>query len=114
MNTFVSDRKRVTYANSGGAISSGDLVILASGTTGACGVAVTDIAANTGTGEVEVDNIHVLPKNVGEVFTFWQVLYRDASTGKLTNEASGNTRAGRCTAAADSAATTATCLLNAV
>ncbi len=113
MNTFRHAGKRIPYTNSGSAISSGDVVVLASGATGFIGIAVTGIDATTGKGELEVTGVHELTKKSGDAFTAGGLVYWDASNKQLTSTSSGNTRAGRAAAAAASDATSADVILNA-
>lgn len=108
---YINEGKRITYSNTGSAISSKDVVVVASGVSGIIGIALVDIAATTGTGQLEITGRHTLPKATGEAFTLGQVLYWDGTqlTGTSTTT---YTRAGRCASAAASAATTADVLLN--
>src|SRR4051794_11848152 len=84
----------IPYANTSSAIAAGDMVVIASGSTGYVGVAKGDIAATTGTGTVQTRGLVTAPKTVGEVFTNGQIVYWDGTylTGTST---STNTRAGR-------------------
>jgi predicted RecA/RadA family phage recombinase len=109
--TFVNDGKRILYTNTGSAIVAGDVVVLASGTSGNIGVAVTNIAATTGTGVVEQVGRYTMPKASGEAFTQNQVLYWDGTQLSGTSTTT-STRAGRAAAPAASAATTADVVLN--
>lgn len=117
MKTFVNAGNRIPYSNSGSAIASGDVVVLVAGASGYVGIAVTDIAATTGTGEICIggypEAVHVLAKHATEAFTPGQVLYWDATNHRLTGSSTGNTRAGRSDQAYGSAATTANVILNA-
>jgi predicted RecA/RadA family phage recombinase len=119
MITNQQSGNRITYTNPGAAILSGAVIVLASGTSGMIAIAVTDIPASTATdptGEVCIggypEGIHKLAKKVGDVFTIGQLIYWDATNTRLTSTSSGNTRAGRCTEAAASAATTAKIKIN--
>ena len=104
---------RILYSNTGSAIAAKDVVVLASGTTGKIGIAVADIAATTGTGQVELRGEWQLPKTTGQAYTVGQLVYWTTSTSKVTSVAtSTNTRAGRITQAAASAATTCRVLIN--
>jgi predicted RecA/RadA family phage recombinase len=79
-------------------------------------IAVTDIAATTGTGEICIggwpEGVHILTKKSGDVFAIGDLVYWDSGNTRLTSTSSGNTRAGRVTEAAASAATTAKIKLN--
>lgn len=106
--TYLRKGNRIPYSNSGSAISAGDVVPLASGSTGMCGVAVTDIAATTGTGEIEIEGEFTVDKATGEAFTVGQIVYWDDSNNNATGTSSTTFyRLGRVTEAAASAATTA-------
>ncbi len=115
---LVQRGNRINYPNTGSLIGSKQVVVLASGTSGFCGISVTDIAATTGTGELAIgggdERIWNLPKTSGQVYTIGQVLYWNASTGAVSSTATTtNTRIGRAAAAAASAATTVNIILNA-
>jgi predicted RecA/RadA family phage recombinase len=109
--TFVSDGKRILYSNTGSAIAAGDVVVVASGTSGIVGVAIVAIVATTGTGQLEIKGRYTMPKASGEAFTQGQVLYWDGTQLSGTSTTT-STRAGRAAVAAASAATTADVLLN--
>lgn len=117
MTSLYAQGNRYPYTNTGAAINSGDVVVLVSSTTaGFIGIALTNIAATSGTGELCVGNypegVFTLTKNAGEAFTDGQVLYWDAANKWLTGTAGSLTRAGRSYGTALSAAVTATILLN--
>lgn len=117
MATVVFKRgNRYSYSNTGSAIASGAVVVLVSGATGFIGVAMTAIAATTGTGELIIgggdERVVTLAKNVGEVFTDGQLLYWDNSNFWLTGASTGMTRAGRSYGTANSAAATAQFIIN--
>ncbi len=107
---------RITYSNTGAAIGSKQVVVIVSGASGLIGITVDAIAATTGSGEVSIgggdERVWTLPKKSGDVFTAGQVVYWDSTNSYLTTTSSGNTRAGRVSAAAASAATTANLILN--
>jgi predicted RecA/RadA family phage recombinase len=106
--------ERITYSNSGSAITAGTLIAIATGASGSCGVALVDIAATTGTGTVDVKpgkRFNTVPKASGEAFTQLQILYFDGTQLTGTNTTT-NTRAGRAAVAAASADTTCELLLN--
>lgn len=99
---------RITYSNTGSAITAKDVVPLVVGSSGCVGIAINDIAATSGTGPVQIDGVWTLPKATGEAFTLGQMLYWDDSNNNLTGTSSSTFyRVGRATAAAASAATTA-------
>ncbi len=108
---YVNDAHRVNYSNTGSAISAQDVVVIASGTSGKIGIAISDIAASTGTGEVEVFGRFTLPKTTGEAFTQYQALYWDGSALTGT-ETTTYTYAGRAAAAAASADDTADVIIH--
>jgi len=97
-------------------VTRGDVVVLVSGSTGFIGIAVTAIAATTGTGELAIGKfdecVFTLAKHTGEAFTDGELLYWDATNKRLTASSTGNTRAGRSYGTAASAATTANVILN--
>lgn len=72
----------ITYANTGSAISSGDVVPV--GFYG-CGVALTDIAATTGIGEVALTGVYRFTRNASDVFTIRQKVWWDASAEEVVN-----------------------------
>lgn len=107
---------RLPYTNTGSAIAAGDLVILNSGTTGLVGVALTDIAATSGTGEVAIGggDERIFPttnKATGEAWTIGQPLFSDGTNITSTSSTTFN-RVGRAAAAAASADTTGSIILN--
>lgn len=112
MNTFSYSGHRIPWTNStGSAVASGALVIVRSGASGVCGIAVTDIA-NGSTGEVEISGVHTLTASTG-AWAQGALVYRNASTGALTGTASGATLAGFSPVAKTTAATTGLVVLNA-
>lgn len=111
MNTWTQTGHRLTYHNSGSAIASGDIVIVRSGASGKIGVAVTDIPATTGKGELSISGVHTLPKASGAL-SFGDVVYFNSGNGNLTATATGNTRAGTVVEAATTAATHVKVLVN--
>ncbi len=117
MTNLVQTGNRILYTNTGAAITSGSVVVLVSGSSGILGIAVTDIAATTGTGQVSLggypEGVFSLAKKSGDVFTALQAVYWDSANSRLTTSSSGtNTLAGRVTQAYASAATTANLILN--
>ena len=70
----------ITCANSGSAIAAGDVVVM--GHT--IGIALTDIAATTGSGAVAVEGVFSgVPKVTAAVFTQGEKLIWDVSAGKF-------------------------------
>jgi predicted RecA/RadA family phage recombinase len=61
MNNKIHEGSTLSYANAGGAIASGAPVVVGN----QIGVAITDIAASTGTGELAMDGVFELPKTAG-------------------------------------------------
>jgi predicted RecA/RadA family phage recombinase len=110
MNTYRNDGNRILYSNTGSAIAAGDIVIVRSGTSGVCGIAVTDIAATTGTGQLSVGGVHELPKVSGAI-TAGALVYR-GTAGTVTTTSTSGTLLGYATAAATTAATTAFVMVN--
>lgn len=102
----------VTYSNSGSAISSGDVVVLGGADAKKCrvGIAMDDIAATSGTGQVAVTGCWSFPKVSAAVITQGQSVNWDASAGEVDNNAA-TSAAGDVVqfgmADADGAATTA-------
>ncbi len=113
--TYYAPGARLTYSNTGSAIVAGDVIVLASGTTGMLAIALVAIAATSGTGEVAIgghdERIWILPKSTGEAFTVGQLVYWDGTNLGGTSTTT-STRAGRIAEAAASAATTAKLILN--
>lgn len=110
--TFYQEGRRQLYTNAGSAIVAGDVVILRSGTSGKCGVAVADIAATTGTGQVETRGVFkTTAKTSGEAWTHGQVLYTDGTSITSTSSTTF-TRVGTAVGTAASADTTAYFELN--
>ncbi len=110
----VNNGDRILYTNTGSAIAVGDVVPVATGATGFCGVAVVAIAASTGTGVLDVKpgKRFTLLKASGEAFTQGQILYWNTSTGLTGTNTTTNTKIGRAALAAASADVTADCLLH--
>lgn len=106
---------RLLYTNTSTAITAGDVVVIASGTSGICGIALVDIAATTGTGQVCIgggdETVWSVTKTSGEAWTQGQVLYWDGSAVTSTSSTTF-TRIGRAAYAAASAATTGYVILN--
>jgi predicted RecA/RadA family phage recombinase len=89
------------YSNSSTAISSGDPVVIGN----RLGVAITDIAATTGVGSVQMVGVFQLDKDADESFTQGDALFYDASDSTLTKTATGNTWAGYAFEGAETSAT---------
>lgn len=112
MNTFRATGRRLAYSNTGGAISSGGVVALVTGASGYIGIAVTDIAATTGTGELETEGVHELAALSTATWSVGQTIYWDVGNNRLTNASTGNTRAGRAATAKTNGQTTGQVKLN--
>lgn len=101
MTNKVSDGKTIQYTNTGSAIVSGQCVPYGNLAT----FAVTDIAATTGVGALEVANgIYTVTAATG-AWTVGQPLYM-VSDGSFTTASTGNTACGFAAAAKTTAATT--------
>lgn len=100
-----SGRKTKITAPTGG-YSSGDIVPLRTGTSGWCGIAVSDALVSE-TVVVEYGHQVEVTKNTGtgESFNHGDLVYHDASTGVATATSTGNDLMGAC--AEQSAVTTA-------
>lgn len=109
MNTYIGTGHRQSYTNATSTdIESGDVVVLED----SIGVAVTDIAAGGGTGEIEVSGEHTLPANNTATWNQGAQLYWDASPGEIVASSSGNTPAGFAVTAKTNPQATHTVLLN--
>jgi predicted RecA/RadA family phage recombinase len=95
MKTYRAAGRRLAYTNAGGAIVSGAVVALVAGASGYLGIAVTDIAATTGQGELETEGVHELTALSTATWSVGQTIYWDVGNSRLTNASTGNTRAGR-------------------
>ena len=71
------------------------MVALIAGAAGYLGIAVTDIAATTGTGELETEGVHELTALSTATWTVGQAIFWDVGNSRLTNASTGNTAAGR-------------------
>jgi len=91
MDTFIKNAHRITYSNAGTAISAGDVVVM--GTL--LGIAVADIAATSGVGEVEIDGVHDLDAKTSDAWVIGAQIYWDSGNDELTDTEYGNTAAGR-------------------
>jgi predicted RecA/RadA family phage recombinase len=101
MNNYQQAGEIMEYSNSGSAISSGDFVVIGN----RVGCAITDIAATTGTGSVQMTGVFTGDKDGDEAFTQGQELFYDTSDGTFTGTATGNKWAGYAFEAASSAST---------
>ncbi len=103
----------MTKAAPTGGHTSGDLVIVRAGTSGLCAV-VEDTKLVGVTTVLQYGHQVKIPKLVttGNAWSQGDLLYRDSSTGKLTNTVTGNALAGAATAAALLADTEAWAQLN--
>ncbi len=106
---FVSEPWRIAWTNSGGSAVAAKAVVVIGSIIGIALDAVTTGA----TGVLEIGRIWSLPKHAGETWVQGDELYWDATNRYLTLTSTGNTRAGRATANAASAASTANINLNA-
>lgn len=110
MKNYLQAGDTITYTNTGStAISSGDPVQIGS----LFGVAITDIAATSGTGEVKLCGVFELDKTASQAWTQGALLYWDATNSKATTASSGNKIIGCAWAAATAAATEGQVRLNA-
>ncbi len=97
------DGKTITYDNAGSAISSGDVVVIGN----SIGIAITDIAATTGTGAVQIEGVATVAAENDAAFSQGDELFWDTSAKEATKTANANTvSAGMCFAAKASSATT--------
>lgn len=109
MADYVSEDCAVQYTTTpavaaGAVVMMGDLI----------GVANRPIAAG-GTGSVDIDGIHSMPKAAaasGAAISQGAIVYWDATAGNITTTATGNKRAGKAAADASSTATTVRVILN--
>lgn len=76
---YVQDGDVIEYANSGAAISSGDVVVVGN----QIGVALVDIAATTGTGSVAMAGVFDLPKVNAAVISQGENVMWDSSAGSF-------------------------------
>lgn len=78
------DGKVITYSNTGSAITAGSVVVMSH----MIGIALTDIAATTGTGAVAVEGVFSgIPKVTAAVFAVGEKLIWDTSAGKFDDAA---------------------------
>lgn len=78
------DGKVITYSNTGSAITAGSVVVMSH----MIGIALTDIAATSGTGAVAVEGVWSgIPKVTAAVFAVGEKLIWDTSAGKFDDAA---------------------------
>jgi len=80
---YIQDGEVITYANSGAAITSGSVVAMSH----IVGVALVDIAATTGTGQVAISGVFEVPKVTASAIVAGEKLLWDSSAGKFDNSA---------------------------
>jgi predicted RecA/RadA family phage recombinase len=80
---YVNDGTVVTFANTGAAISSGDVVVVGN----LLGVAIVDIAATSGTGTVQIEGVFDLPKVDAAVIAQGEMVIWDVSAGEFDDDA---------------------------
>lgn len=85
----------ITITAPTGGLSSGDVHVVRSGTSGCCGIVIADAAFGAAC-ELTMVGVHPLPADNGTAKTFGigDVLYWDGS--ELTKTATSNTRIGTC------------------
>jgi len=78
---YIQEGKTITYANTGTAIVSGQVVVIGN----SLAVALGDIAATSGSGSVMVDGVFELPKTAGasSAIAFGTLPIWDVSAGKF-------------------------------
>jgi predicted RecA/RadA family phage recombinase len=103
---YVGEGKVLDYANTGSAISAGDVVVMQD----TVGIALVDIAATTGVGAVAIEGVFTVPKTTGTAWVMGDNLDWDTSAGEfhkgLTAASGDVASAGIAAAAAASAAAT--------
>jgi len=113
MNSFVHSGVRIPYANTGSLISSGGVVVLGVGPNRFIGVAVADIAATTGTGELAVDGVFALTFLSTDTGSVGDVVWWDTANSRCTVTRSSTTvYAGRLALAKGNGDTTGNVRLN--
>lgn len=80
---YVTEGNVITYANTGAAISSGDVVVVGE----QVGVALEDIAATSGSGVVQLDGVFNLAKVDAAVIAQGESVIWDASVSKFDDNA---------------------------
>jgi predicted RecA/RadA family phage recombinase len=87
---YVREGKTLTYSNTGSAIAAGSLIVI--GHT--LGVALVDIAATSGVGEVAIEGVFTLPKVTTAVITAGMMLLCDVSDSNKFDVATASPAAG--------------------
>ncbi len=115
---YVGPGETIDYANSGAAISAGDVVEINGSTHSILGVALTDIAATTGVGAVAIRGVFTLPKASGAVIGQGQAVFWDTSANNCDDDAAtkaaGDFTCGVAVAAAGNGTTTVDVYLSGV
>ena len=88
MKTLVRPSGKINYVNAGAAISAGDVVDL--GTM--IGIAIVDIAASTGEGQIALDGVHELAKENSVAHAVGDLVYYDGT--ECTKTPGSSTLAG--------------------
>ena len=83
----VGDGPSITYTNSGAAISAGDVVVMGSAGIVTVGIALTDIAASGGVGEVAIEGEFDMLATTGAAFEAGESVDYDSSTGLVDDNA---------------------------
>lgn len=80
---FVRNGDTVLYTNTGAAISAGDVVVVGQ----QIGIALVDIAATTGTGELAMHGVWTVPKVSAAVIANGEAVIYDVSAGEFDDNA---------------------------
>ena len=80
---FVRDGKTLQFTNTGSAISSGDVVVVGQ----QIGIALVDIAATSGTGEVAMEGVFTVAKVSAAVIAQGESVIWDASASAFDDNA---------------------------
>lgn len=80
---YVNEGTVLTFANTGAAISSGDVVVVGE----ILGVALEDIAATSGTGAVQIEGVFDVPKLDAAVIAQGEGVIWDSSEGSFDDNA---------------------------
>lgn len=80
---FVRDGDTVLYSNTGAAISAGDVVVVGQ----QIGIALVDIAATSGSGELAMKGVWTVPKVSAAVIANGESVIWDASAGEFDDNA---------------------------
>lgn len=104
---YVNGASTIEYSNTGSAIASGDIVVMGD----IVGVAITDIAATTGVGTVQIEGAFTVAKISGTAWNVGDAVDWDASAGAfgkgITSAAGDVTTCAVCVVAAAAGDTTA-------